>query len=834
MHTRHLIFITLLSTTLTAAQKVAILSTDPANSPAAHGVDVLRKTLTAKGLEITTEAAANYLLVLGNTTASKAPESIEIRHGQRNGKPAILLNGADSRGRMYAALDTAEKIDAAPAATPFLHLKDVTEKPYIAERGISTYTMQRVYFEQRLYDENYWTRYFDLLARDRINSFVLIFGYENGGFMAPLYPYFFNTPNFPGVEFVGITPEQQTKNTKAFKTLIRIAHERGIDVTAGIWDHIYRGGVQGGGIPGASENAGKRVPGLVFGVTTENLSDYTKASLNEFLKVFPEVDALQLRMHNESGLKNSEMYTFWHDVFTAIKRDHPNLRLDLRAKELPDEIIYDALNQGLKTTISTKYWMEQMGMPFHPTHINKSNQKDRRHGYADLLHYPQRYRIRWQLWSGGTTRLLLWGDPEYVRRFAESVHLYDGNSFELNEMLATKMLGEQHDAPVRDVHNPAYRHYDYEFERYWHFYRVWGRLTYNPKAEPATWTREFDKRFGPTAGPHLMRALNLASNVLPRIVAASYLYSNFPTTRGWAEMDRQRGLPIYAATDEGSDIQQFMNVRDEAKSILDGSLTAMRRPEETSRWFAQTAGTIDAEIKQAGAGSSKEFTTTVTDLKILAGLARYHSNRLLAGVSYSLYQQTQNLGAFDDAISSERRAIDAWKQIVADAGNVYSKDLAFGAHAVGFSRHWEEELAKLNKEFALLTAMRDQLVSKAPNAAHPQPKSTQPEPPTAKLDPATKALPSHDYIVNAKVTAPAGLMSVTLRYRHVNQTENYQTAEMKFDPKTKAYTAAIPANFIDPKWDLMYFVEAIGRNGAGRMFPDLETAAPYIIVPVRR
>ena len=61
--------------------------------------------------------------------------------------------------------------------------------------------------------------------------------------------------------------------------MIRIAHERGIAVTAGIWDHIYRGGVQGGGIPGASENAGKRVPGLVWGVTADNLAGYTKAAL---------------------------------------------------------------------------------------------------------------------------------------------------------------------------------------------------------------------------------------------------------------------------------------------------------------------------------------------------------------------------------------------------------------------------------------------------------------------------------------------------------------------------------------------------------------------------
>ena len=367
--------------------------------------------------------------------------------------------------------------------------------------------------------------------------------------------------------------------------MIRMAHERGIEVTAGIWDHIYRGGVQGGGIPGASENAGKRVPGLVWGVTADNLAPYTKAALRRFIEVFPEIDAIQFRMHDESGLKAAEIQPFWHDVFASIRQTHPKLRLDLRAKGLPDAVIEDALDLGLPATVSTKYWMEQMGLPFHPTHINIENQRERRHSYADLLRYPQRYRVHWQLWSGGTARLLLWGDPDYVRRFAATARLYDGNSFEVNEMLATKMLGEPHDEKPLEILNPQYRYYDYEFERYWHFYRAWGRLTYNPEDGGGAWEHEFTQRFGPQAGIPVMNALRLASKVLPAIVAASYRYQNFPTTRGWAEMNRQGSLPEYAG-EEGSDIQQFLNVREEAKSIVEGSDTACagrKRPAAGSR-----------------------------------------------------------------------------------------------------------------------------------------------------------------------------------------------------------------------------------------------------------
>ena len=822
---------------LGAAQKIAVISSERPGSPAAHGVSVLRESIRARGFDLAgTPAGADYQIVVGGTAAlSKDPESFSVRRQRIDTKPAIMLTGGDSRGLMYAALDTAEKISASTGADPFQLVRESSETPYLAERGISTYTMQRAYFEQRLYDERYWTRYFDMLAADRINSFVVIFGYEDGGFMAPLYPYFFNTPGFPGVEMVGVTAAQQAKNTAAFKTLIRIAHERGIDVTAGIWDHIYRGGVQGGGIPGASENAGKRVPGLVFGVTTENLSAYTKAALHRFVEVFPEVDAIQFRMHDESGLKHEEMQSFWHDVFIAIKRDHPSLRLDLRAKELPDAVINDAVDLGLKARVSTKYWMEQLGMPFHPTHINTQNQKDRRHSYADLLRYPQRYRIHWQLWSGGTSRLLLWGDPDYVRRFASTVRLYDGNSFEVNEMLATKMLGEPQDESPLEILNPKYRYYDYEFERYWHFYRVWGRLTYNPSAEPEVWSREFAKRFGPAAGDSLMKAVQLASNVLPRIVASSYLYRNFPTTRGWAEMNRQGSLQQYAGED-GSDIQQFMNVRDEAKSILAQSDTAMRRPEETSRWFASTADAILAHVAQAEKGignySPNEFRSTVTDLRILAGLARYHSFRLLAGVSYSLYKETGNLVTFDDAIAFERRAMEAWKQMVDAAGDVYSPTLAFGVHAVGFSRHWEEEYSLLSRDFETLLAERTKADSK-PGSKHATPLSALPAPPAARLVSAKTARPNSDYVVYATVTASAGVKSVRLRYRHVTQVEDYQTAEMTLDSKTSKYVGRIPAAFIDPKWDLMYFVEIIGNNHAGRMYPDADSETPYVVATVR-
>ena len=59
-------------------------------------------------------------------------------------------------------------------------------------------------------------------------------------------------------------------------------------------------------------------------------------------------------------------------------------------------------------------------------------------------------------------------------------------------------------------------------------------------------------------------------------------------------------------------------------------------------------------------------------------------------------------------------------------------------------------------------------------------------------------------------------------------------AAVPFDAASRAYTGRIPAAFIDPKWDLMYFVEVMDTHGKGRMYPDLEKETPYVVVRVQR
>ena len=263
-------------------QRVSLVISDDQAKPVQHGLRRLRGSLQEKDAQVEATAslekatgdavvvaglssgsgAAKQLMAELRLAPSNTPESLLIRKLQRAGKTFVLITGADACGLMYGLLDVADRVGWARSGEQlFSEVRDTEEQPFTPERALSLYTFNRAYWEERFYDEAYWERYLEMLAQNRFNSLVVIFGYENGGFLAPCYPYFFNVKGFPDVRMVGITPEQQQRNLAALNRLIQMAHDRGLRLTVGIWDHIYRGGVQGGGIPGADDATKKPVPG---------------------------------------------------------------------------------------------------------------------------------------------------------------------------------------------------------------------------------------------------------------------------------------------------------------------------------------------------------------------------------------------------------------------------------------------------------------------------------------------------------------------------------------------------------------------------------------------
>ncbi len=680
------------------------------NPHAAHG-----EVLIAAGLssDSASGSVAERIRALGLKIPDK-PESLVIHKEEWEGRRALLLGGSDDRGLMYALLEVADRIGwAKDKAVPLAEIRDTVESPDVSDRDIVIFTMQKHQYEDRLHDANYWVKYFDMLADDRFNSIEVKFAYEANGYNCPVYPYYMDVTGFPQVKVTGLSKEDQQRNLADLHRLVHLAHERGIRVTFGIWCHYYRTT-----IPFNSKTKGwipvdhsKPIADTVQGLTEDNLISYTLAAIQQFLTEFHDIDGVQLLMMDESGLKTSDMKVFWKNIFPALKKAAPNLQYELRAKGVSDDLIKQGTSLGLKIRINTKFWAEQVGLPFFQTHVQSLDQFNRRGGYADMLKYPRTYKLHWTLWTSGTTRILLWGDPEYVRRFVAISHLGGVDGFDVYEPLATKMQGHSHDLKPFNLLSPSYRYYEYEFERYWYFFQVFGRLSYDPNTPTEDLNHEFVVRFGKDAAPYVRRGLERASQILPEITAYCLPVDHYPTTEGWAERQRQGDLPQYVEATP-SDTQQFESVKDAAEDILQGRSSPKMTPMQTSLWFARASSDVKNEVaqaeKNAGPHPDKEFLSTMVDLKILSDLAAYHSHRVLAGLSYALFEKTNDLNALDNAIQCETKATGAWAEIVRDAGDVYTLDLMMGLPQHDLSGHWRDELVKLKDGLAALKKQREE------------------------------------------------------------------------------------------------------------------------------
>jgi hypothetical protein len=448
-----------------------------------HGWEKMKSALSAKGVRYEEvfdpkDAHGGRLIAAGLWSDSAAgavagrirslgvkmpekPESLVIHKAEWGGKQALLLSGSDDRGLMYALLEVADRIGWSKNKTlPLSEVSDTVESPDVADRDIVIFTMQKHQYEDRLHDKNYWIKYFDTLADDRFNAIEVKFAYEANGYDCPVYPYYMDVNGFPHVKVTGLSKEEQQRNLVDLHRLVRLAHERGIRVTFGIWCHYYRNT-----IPFNSNVKGwlpvdhsTPVVDTVEGLTEGNLIPYTLAAIKQFLVEFHEIDNVQLLMMDESGLKTSDMKVFWKNIFPALKEAAPDIQYELRAKGVSDDLVKQGTDLGLKIRLNTKFWAEQVGLPFFQTHVQDADQFNRRGGYADMLKYPHTYKLHWTLWTAGTTRILLWGDPAYVRRFAAMTHLGGSDGFDVYEPLATKMQGHAHDLKPFDLLTPQYRY----------------------------------------------------------------------------------------------------------------------------------------------------------------------------------------------------------------------------------------------------------------------------------------------------------------------------------------------------------------------------------------
>jgi len=877
-------------------------------APVEHGIGALRDALDAQDATVETvdywteaESAADPCLVVGRADDQVVekllgesvtdPEAVVYRWADTGDGTALVVAGSDDRGLMYGLLELAERVEARGAGA-LSAVSDRTETPDNEVRGVDRFVEGPVE-DEWLFDEAFWEDYLDRLARCRFNRFVLATGYDTAYFSPP-YPFLVDVPDYPEVSVSDEIDVSREEHLAALRRIGELCHEHGLEFVFATWQQ--RPWSANPDIDHEPSDQGMLVEGLPE--DDEAYTDYCVRGLQATLRECPEIDGLQLRVNFESGVGDrSTAESFWREIIDGVERAADergrSVDLDLRAKGLTDDMIGWAQETGLNVTVPTKYWCESTGFPHHNTQMRQGeldNLDDmnrlRRYSYADMLEKPRFFDVLYRLWATGTNRVFLWGDPDYARRFGHSTQFGDGVGFEVTTPLSLKggqYFLQDERWPLFD--DPELRDYEYEDQRYWAWYRLFGRLGYSTDADPDVWEREYRARFG-DAAPAVMRGLRAASKVLPLVTAAHL--TRHPAIVNWAELDTGGALfaehnfnedfgDVTYASAEPSDPGLFYGIDEFVDDHLADSVENRYTPLQVSRWYEAfaadaRAAAADAEdaIEVSTDDPTGELAATLLDVRMLADLGEYHALKTRAATALCLHERTDAGDAGDEVDAGDgvdetaelaaataymSRATEAWRSLAERGEGTYHDDLVFamGPDAAD-EGNWADRLVEMEADLAELDRRceaadldpgavdsgetDDSAVADDSGSVVPDLVATESPPfafPTVDLDVPDAAPAGEPVDVRVRTGEMNGFDSMTLYYRHANQAEGpFRSASM--DAVDDGFAATIPADYVSAEWDLLVYVGTRDESGNTVLYPGLyhaEYSEPYRVVETR-
>lgn len=885
-----------------AVQRVAVVI--DADDPAASSDSVkwaagqLQKALAAKGVTAQISSSASqaagstfFVLVAGIASgmakgfsqgaSDASAESIRMTPGRLSGAPAIWVSAVDPRGFIYGLLELAERVEFSHDPSLGLHLAEASEEKAANQvRSIARAFCSEIEDKPWYYDKEFWRAYLDVLARSRFNRFNFAFGFGydfpthvTGDYFHFPYPYLVDVPGYK-VRVVRIanqqgpqTPvplsdEERDKNLEMLRFIAAETAARGLQFQLGIWTHAYQWT--------DSPHAHHRIEGL----TPETHAAYCRDALAIILKECPEIQGLTFRVHGESGIPEGS-YPFWRTLFEAISGSGRKIEIDMHAKGVNQIMIDMAANTSMPVKLGAKYSAEHQSIGYNqadirrleiprpdrmevgPFSVSNGTRLFTRYGYADFFQQESRYEVLFRLWPG-TQRHLLSGDPEMAAAFGRTSHLCGAAGLEICEPLTFKGregsgLPGGRCAYLDASLNPKAG----DWQKFEHFYRVFGRCLYNPDENPETWRRALRRDFGRGANS-VETALANSSRVLPLVTTAHLLsasnhafwpeiYDNMPIV-----LDSEPSpygdtpTPKCFATVSPLDPQLFSTIVEHTADLLAVRPNAKYSPIEVAQWLedytaASTHALATARL-QATSHTSPEFRRMEEDVLIQNGLGRFFGAKLRSGVLFEIYQQTGNPEAGKLALTQYNKARAAWATMAERAKHVYRSDITYGNIPMRRG-DWSARIPGIDRDIA---AMQGKL--KSPNgpsgaAQHAeraiQAATRRPHRPSLNCShtPPSAFHPGQPLAVSlllASATAQDAPSSVHLFYRHVDQAERWKSAEMERD--RRGYSASIPADYTDSAYPLQYYFELQRGIDSAWFYPAFNSTLsnqPYYAVSKR-
>lgn len=814
---------------------------------------------------------AKRVLTRTGVAIPSVPEALGLVPVESEDGRLLLACGTDERGLVYAVLDLADRVVHAPDPLAALWVDaPVVQQPANEVRSVARLFVSEPDDTPWLHDKDFWRRYLSMIVAQRFNRLNLMVGlgynfpwHITDSYFYFAYPFLVDVPGY-GVRIPQLPSAERERNLQMLRFISDEAVGRGLDFQLGLWTHAYEWF--------DSPDARYTIEGL----TPERHAAYCRDALQMLLEECPSIGGLTIRTHGESGIRERS-WSFWKTVLDGPAQAGRRVRIDLHSKGLDEETLGIALATGLPVTVSPKYSAEHMGLPYHQAAIRESerrtvwrdgrpvSEKDRfmltsdgsrpftRYGYADFLRQDRPYSVVFRIWPG-TQRVLLWGDPRMAAGFGRNSSLAGCEGLEWCDPLSLKGREGTGLPGSRDGYADASLSPNVDWEKYEYTYRLFGRLTYDPDSEPDTWRRYLRTEFGPAA-QDAESALASASRILPLVTTAHHpsasnnyywpeIYTDMPIVRAEGSPEPyyyDSPTPKRFGTVSPLDPEIFASVAGFVGELLDGNRSGRYSPLEVARWLEQLSS--DAAQHMTRLQAQLETPTTpmarrlLVDVAIQEALGRFFAGKLRAATFYEIAARTGSLLPLRRALTAYRDALTAWRKAVTSASGVYVEDLTFGPQP-WLRGTWSDRLPAIDRDLDALAALA---VAKLPGdevrdaEARRVIEVAEREPPAVAVShsPPASFRRGVPVPITIELEPPADRLIawVRLRYRHLDQSEEY--VEVELEREEGGFRGAIPGDYTDSPYSLQYFFVLSDRRSAAWLYPGLGSdlsGQPYYVI----
>ena len=645
---------------------------------------------------------AEFEINLKTDSTHLSPEAYTIQHNNNS----IGITGGDGRGLIYGCLSLAEDLDN---GISLRQCKDKSEKPFLPFRAIKfdlpwdTYRHSHALdlHDQTCRDTAFWKAFLDMMAANRFNSLTLW----------NLHPYTFliKPENFP--EASPWTDRQMEAWQTLFHAIFRMASERGID-TYIMPFNIFVTPEFASAHNVAMDNLQHDY--YVRGDTSEIIKRYTRECVTQMLDEYPNLTGIGLTLGEGMGGMTPEQREEWIKE-TIIE----GMRLANRKSKLIHRIPFSSTTSSLGVTSReterlTRKAIEDeaklgcfegpiwAGLKFNWSHAHSTTKLIKVHGGKLYDTYfnpePTAYKIVWTA-RNEDFFCLRWGVPSFVRQhILQNTHSWSGGY----------IIGSETYIPAKDyfTRDTVGLSWHYAFERQWLFYKLWGRLLYNPSTSDNVFKTEFIRRYG-KQGKNLLQASALAGTTPLRLASDFDCGWDFTLySEGMMALDDRTQRVDYISVDRL--INQppldtsYVSVAQYVKTKLAGGTFKNDRvtPPLLAAMLEKDCIKALHLVKNIDTSTNKALVYEVADIRAWAYLGLHLSEKIKGAVDLQTFRLTGIRSFQQDAIDHFKKELAYWDNVIAITRPLY-KDMPLQHLSQQGGKSWKENY-NLRFHWALL------------------------------------------------------------------------------------------------------------------------------------